>query len=130
MTQGNITWAWANGGLVSTAQDLTRFTQALFSGELLNAKSQSELLTFVDEGIPFEGDVYGLGVVVRNNDNGFGKSWGKGGKIGGYEAEMRFFPKKNGATVTVLSNQGFLPFNNKPEPIATTLNRTIKTLLT
>jgi CubicO group peptidase (beta-lactamase class C family) len=48
------------GDLLSTSQDVTRFSNALYSGELLQPNSQKELLTFVDEDIAYEGERYGL----------------------------------------------------------------------
>lgn len=41
---------WAGGALFSTAQDVARFSQAVFGGELLETDSLKEMLTFVDEG--------------------------------------------------------------------------------
>ena len=43
----NLTWAWAAGGVVSTAADLARFARAVFGGELLSPASHEAMFTFV-----------------------------------------------------------------------------------
>jgi D-alanyl-D-alanine carboxypeptidase len=90
----------SGGDLSSNARDVTRFSRALFGGELLQASSQKELLTFVDEGIPYEGLQFGLGV-VNYGDN----VYGKGGNIPGYQSETRYLVDRNGATFTILGNR-------------------------
>lgn len=93
---------WADGALYSTAQDVARFSQALFSGELLSSKSLKEMLTFVNEGIAYEGKQYGLG--VASFENSLGREWGKGGDTIGYSSQMRYFPDIGGATVVALAS--------------------------
>jgi D-alanyl-D-alanine carboxypeptidase len=88
------------GDLFSNARDVTRFSHALFGGELLQASSQKELLTFVDEGIPYEGLQFGLGV-VNYGDN----VYGKGGQIPGYQSMTNYLADRNGATFTILGNR-------------------------
>ncbi|MFM2311723.1 MAG: hypothetical protein RLZZ04_999 [Cyanobacteriota bacterium] len=100
----NPTEIYGNGGLVSNAQDVTRFSNALFSGELLQPNSQKELLTFVDEGIPFEGNGFGLGVV--NYQSSLGNFYGKGGGSNGYLSGTFYFPEQGGSTVSTLVNRG------------------------
>ena len=43
----NLTWAWAAGGVVSTAADLARFARAVFGGELLSPAAHQAMFTFV-----------------------------------------------------------------------------------
>jgi D-alanyl-D-alanine carboxypeptidase len=97
------------GGLFSTAQDVTRFSTALFGGELLQPNSQKELLTTVDT--PEEGD-FGLGLVkVQNN---FGNFYGLGGNEIGYQSGSIYFIDKNGLRISLIGNRGAdgTPFNS------------------
>jgi D-alanyl-D-alanine carboxypeptidase len=87
--------------MVSNAQDVARFSHALFGGKLLTPESRKQLLTFVKEGISFEGTGYGLGVASFEDNSRL--SWGKGGDDPGYSSEMRYFPDIQ-ATVVALTN--------------------------
>jgi D-alanyl-D-alanine carboxypeptidase len=93
----------SGGDLLSNSQDLARFSDALFSGELLQPNSQKELLTFVDEGISYEGDQYSLG--VANFEDSFGNYYGKLGSSPGYGSQTFYFPDRGGSTVSTLVNR-------------------------
>ncbi|MEN9567526.1 MAG: hypothetical protein RLZZ69_2722, partial [Cyanobacteriota bacterium] len=127
----NPTESYGNGGLISNAQDVTRFTNALFSGELLQPNSQKELLTFVDEGIPFEGNGFGLGVV--NYQSSLGNFYGKGGGTSGYGSQTFYFPDRGGSTVSTLVNRnGALEQNlggNNADYISAIEDESLTTLL-
>ena len=107
------TIVYGAGGLISNAQDVTRYSNALFGGELLQPNSQKELLTFVNneipipggggKRIPYEGNRYGLG--IANFEDSLGNYYGKGGSDTGYRSETRYFPDQDGATVSILSNR-------------------------
>jgi D-alanyl-D-alanine carboxypeptidase len=118
---------WANGGLVSNAEDVARFSQALFSGELLEPASLNEMLTFVEEGIPFEGDRFGFGV-VQFDETPLGRAWGKNGSFPGYQAEMRYFPERGGATIAALANRGIGTASQAPDVLPPVLSASIDTL--
>jgi len=61
VTAVSRTWAWAAGGMISTAADLTRFYRALFGGRLLAPSLLREMLTTV----PIEpGFRYGLSITT------------------------------------------------------------------
>lgn len=105
LTDLNPDIAWTSGGVSSNGEDIARFSSAVFGGEFLKSESLREMLTFVEEGIPYEGDRYGLGVVSYNNE--FVRQWGKGGSIPGYRSEMRYFPENGGATDVVLANRSY-----------------------
>jgi D-alanyl-D-alanine carboxypeptidase len=94
----------ASGTLFSSSQDIARFYQALFSGELLKSNSLKEMLTFVNEGTSYEGDQYGLGIASFENSSQ--RKWGKGGDNPGYSSEMRYFPDQGSAMVVALANGG------------------------
>lgn len=57
---------------------------------------------WMKEGIPYEGNGYGLGVASFENPSG--KEWGKGGDGIGYASRMRYFPDQGGATVVTMAN--------------------------
>ncbi|MEH2253346.1 serine hydrolase [Nostoc sp.] len=121
------------GGIYSNAQDVARFSSALFSGDLLANDSLQEMINFVDEGIPYEGKQFGFG--LANYGDIFGKTWGKSGQVPGYSSQMYYFPESNGAITTSFTN-----FNNvisnlssstQPNtlPITPIINAVTRTLL-
>jgi D-alanyl-D-alanine carboxypeptidase len=120
------------GELLSNSQDLARFSDALFSGELLQPNSQKELLTFVDEGIDYEGDRYGLGVV--NFEDSFGNYYGKGGGTPGYGSQTFYFPDQGGSTVSTLVNHNEVigdqldPQNSSQGSLSPIVERSLSTL--
>ena len=113
ITEYNLSLAWTAGGLVSNTQDLTRFAQGLFGGELLQPDSLAQMLTFVDGG---EGYRYGLGVIEV--DTGLGTFLGHAGDIFGYNSDMWYLPE----TEVIYTNlQNTQPSSNLIAPILTTL---------
>jgi D-alanyl-D-alanine carboxypeptidase len=123
-TNFNPSIIFANGGILSSSQDIARFTTALYSGDLLQPNSQKELLTFVSEGEGFNYAntlEYGLGVATFRSS--FGTAYGNGGSLTGYRAESRYFVDKGGATLAILNNLNedlantIDPQNTKPDSI-------------
>jgi CubicO group peptidase (beta-lactamase class C family) len=82
------------GGLYSTTEDLLRWTQGLFGGQLLTAASLEKMTT------PFKSD-YAYGVVVSNA--GGRKSVAHGGGIEGFNTQLTYYPDSK-VTVAVLAN--------------------------
>ncbi len=95
----------AAGALYSNAEDVARFSDALFSGELLSDDSLNEMLTFVDvsDNVGTEEDNYGLNVGSTELLL-YGTVWVKGGDTAGYASQMYYFPDKGGATSVALTN--------------------------
>lgn len=97
----NPQFEWAGGGFLSNAQDLARWTQALFSGRVLNgAMSMAQ-----KEGVPAStgagpGEQYGLGAQIFESPGG--KSFGHGGFFPGYLTEMELLP--SGVAVAIQFN--------------------------
>lgn len=59
----NLTWSWTGGGMVSTAPDLLRFGEAVFTGELLSRDSLDEMFSWVpDSSYGAEGFEWGMGI--------------------------------------------------------------------
>ncbi len=94
----NLSWAWTQGGLVSTAENLARFADALFGGELLTAASLEDMLRFLpaDE----QGREWGMG--VARVETPAGALIGMNGSGPGFVARMYRLP--NGGTVALLAN--------------------------
>ncbi|KAF3886983.1 MULTISPECIES: serine hydrolase domain-containing protein [Nostocales] len=108
VTDYDLAFSKALGGVVTTnAQDLMRFTQGLFGGELLKGESLSEMLTFVDTGLTFnpygEEFRYQFGLGVDNFPSPWGATLGKGGTNVGNEAEMRYFADRGIAAVALIN---------------------------
>ncbi|WP_137993795.1 serine hydrolase domain-containing protein [Streptomyces vilmorinianum] len=74
-------WAWAEGGLVSTAPDLTRFMNALIRGVLLRPAEQR--LLFTTPPVPGASFSYG-GLTHTRLPGGGPLVWGKTGSNRGY----------------------------------------------
>lgn len=84
VTEADLSWAWAAGGMVSTTSDLRRFLEALLGGRLLAAAQQEEMFTTVStEGSEWVPNTrYGLGVYSQTLASGV-TLWGGGGYIQG-----------------------------------------------
>ncbi|MEU9337826.1 serine hydrolase domain-containing protein [Streptomyces sp. NPDC048290] len=94
-THWDPTWAWAAGAMISNLQDLRRWAKTVATGELLDAHTQSERLTFLPTGVPGTG--YGLGIF----DSG---GWiGHNGSLPGYETVTVYLPSEQ-ATLVILLN--------------------------
>ena len=94
----NLSWAWTQGGMVSTAEDLARFADALFGGDLIEPASLQAMLTFLpaDE----QGREWGMGVARVQSP--MGGLIGMNGSGPGFVARMYRLP--TGATVGLLTN--------------------------
>jgi D-alanyl-D-alanine carboxypeptidase len=84
VTDADLSWAGAAGGMVSTTSDLHRFLSALLHGRLLPPAQQEELFTTVPtDGAGWLPDTrYGLGVYSQRLPGG-ATLWGGGGYIQG-----------------------------------------------
>jgi D-alanyl-D-alanine carboxypeptidase len=87
--------AWAAGALVSTVGELATFLHALFAGELITARSLTEMTATGADG-------YGLGLFIASFDRGR-TGYGHNGGIFGYTATMAIHPE-SGDTVVVATN--------------------------
>jgi D-alanyl-D-alanine carboxypeptidase len=92
----------AYGGIVSTAADLFRFSEALFDGKLVSEASLQEMKT------PYpvrQGEsTYGLGV-DQWASGAMGIGFGNNGTLAGTEANVFYFPQQK-ATFVLLTNYG------------------------
>jgi D-alanyl-D-alanine carboxypeptidase len=95
----------SHGVLASTASDVNRFLNALFTGQLLDQRSLSEMLrTTPLSGLPptLQAE-YGLGIACET-DTEFGRHYGHDGSGPGYRAVTSHTPQLHNTTITVLCN--------------------------
>jgi D-alanyl-D-alanine carboxypeptidase len=110
------TVAGAAGAVVSTAEDVLRFVEALAAGELVSAASHVASLTTVPASrvyVPGESIEFGYGLGVLAGDGWVGHD----GAIPGYEAEA--YAKTGVGSVVVLLNKSTTDF--AVLPIAVTI---------
>ena len=96
----NPQWEWAGGTFVSTAEDLARWANLLYGGEVLSASSKQQLINSMTTG---EGIIYGLGVVIARSK--FGRTYGHDGEFPGYLSEMRYYTKHNLAIAMLVNSE-------------------------
>jgi D-alanyl-D-alanine carboxypeptidase len=88
VTELDLPFNWAGGGVISTPRDVARFLQLLLGGEVLPARLRTEMLRTVPSDWP-ETDEYGLGIgkissVMREVASPCGPAWGHLGFSVGY----------------------------------------------
>lgn len=96
----SLSWAQGAGGIVSTPQDVTRWTRALYGGPLLPAKQRAELETLVSQknGRPISAansrdhKAFGLGVGQLFVPS-MGRFWFYEGMTLGYRVAYAYLPK-------------------------------------
>jgi D-alanyl-D-alanine carboxypeptidase len=99
-TRSAATVAWSAGDVVSTADDIASWVDALYGGSVLTDASLAEMLDFD----VYAGDGnYGLGTMAREY-RGF-QLFGHTGSLRGYVAAAWYVPSSD-ATFVVLTNRG------------------------
>jgi D-alanyl-D-alanine carboxypeptidase len=68
LSQSNIAWAWTFGGMVSTPEDIARFSHAVYGGELLKPSSFKVMFDFFPA--KHEGYYEGIGVYKTDSPSG------------------------------------------------------------
>lgn len=99
VTVSNPSWAWAAGGAISTAADLTRYVTAMVGGGLLDAKTQQTRMdSILPIGAPGPIEVgYGLAIVR------FGPLYGHDGQIPGFNSFMAHDPVRKDTVIVLTS---------------------------
>lgn len=94
VTNYNDGWGLGDGGIISTAEDLNRFINALLKdNKLLSAVSLRRLLSFKDD--------YGLGIWREEiNDE---MAWSHNGSSSGFQGQFYYFPEQQ-LTIILLTN--------------------------
>lgn len=114
-TELNMSFAWAAGGLTSTAEDTLRFARALFDGALLRPEYLASMRSYLDAGR----DDYGLGL-MRTTFPTLGSAEGHTGGLAGYRSVVWRLPEQ-GITIVVLVNR----YEVDPQRIAEALIRVL-----
>jgi D-alanyl-D-alanine carboxypeptidase len=100
VSRDTLSWARGAGGIISTTGDMTRWERALYSGELLPAEQQAELLSLVSgtTGEPIEqtslADPFGFGLgVAQRTIQGYGTFWFYEGETLGFRTLHAYLPE-------------------------------------
>ncbi len=101
----------AAGAMVSTADDLVAFADALFRGRLLDARMLAEMTTEARHH-PRNSN-YGLGLEIERSDYRT-TTWGHGGFLPGFRSALRYLPDKD-LIVVVLVNDSLADANDLAE---------------
>lgn len=97
-TEWNPSWGGAAGILISTLEDMHKWSAVVATGQLLSPEAQKQRMQLVDAGSPTAGDGYGLGIFVLGG-------WvGHNGSIPGYKTLVAYQPEEK-ATIVVLINR-------------------------
>ncbi|MEM7555092.1 MAG: serine hydrolase [Cyanobacteria bacterium P01_A01_bin.84] len=114
----------SDGGMISNAKDVSRFSDALLSGELLQPESLNTMLSWsnIDQREVEVGDQYGLGIYEEQTP--WGEIWGHDGGTFGYISRMRYFPESD-TTVVVLTNQADNSLLSPIDSIFSSINNTL-----
>jgi D-alanyl-D-alanine carboxypeptidase len=107
VTELDLPFTWAGGGIVSTAGDIAAMLEALLGGDLLPPELCVEMLRTVESDWP-ETDRYGLGIgelsaVLRRERSRCGPAWGHVGFSAGYTA-IAIASEDGARRVVVLAN--------------------------
>jgi D-alanyl-D-alanine carboxypeptidase len=110
----NLSWAGASGNMVSNAQDLAHFAEALFGGKLLQPTTLQQMLTLVDTPNSNTFNGYGFGIARLRNVEGV--VYGHNGLTLGYRANLWYSPEES---LTYVDLQNTRVFTNFVAPILT-----------
>jgi D-alanyl-D-alanine carboxypeptidase len=95
---------WCATGLIaSTAQEVVKFFDAIFSGKLLNSKQLEQMLTLVPTGTHepwYKKPCYGLGIMA-DPESKYGEKYGHGGGGPGYNLWAMHLPDFHGRKLTL-----------------------------
>ncbi|MDO1558162.1 serine hydrolase domain-containing protein [Brevundimonas sp. 2R-24] len=99
---------YPSGGLLSTAEDLARFGDAVFSGSWLSEASMRDVLTEATT-IAGEGVGYSFGWQIGRRADGSIEWYGHGGETNGAYASLRYYPDEK-LTVAVITNANAMSY--------------------
>jgi D-alanyl-D-alanine carboxypeptidase len=108
----SLSWAQGAGGIVSTPEDVTRWTRALYGGAVLKPKQQKELesLVSLENGKPIAATTpqhsrgFGLGVAQMLMPK-LGRIWFYEGMTLGYRVAYAYFPQSHAVFAVGLNSQ-------------------------
>jgi len=91
------------GAMVSTAEDIGRFTDSLFGGAILSEETLHQMTDFCDLRDPRAPLLTGYGLGLFRHEIGGEELWGHEGQIFGFQAIALYCPDKN-YTIAVVGN--------------------------
>jgi len=104
-TEWNLSQAWAAGGAISTAADMTTFLKALATGQLFqDPQTLLKMADFVEYDVIADklgAKGYGIGLIEYADG-----VWGHGGQTLGFESEIMFVPGTD-VTLVGLTNAAY-----------------------
>ena len=103
----NPQWEWAGGTFVSSAEDMARWANLLYGGQVLSESAKDEMINSMSTG---EGIIYGLGVVIARSR--WGRTYGHDGEFPGYLSEIRYYTKHKLA-ISMLVNSEETPESSR-----------------
>jgi D-alanyl-D-alanine carboxypeptidase len=133
MTPDSLSWAQGAGSIVSTPEDLSTWSRALYEGtSLLPAKQKAELLSLISIKTakplakPTADDPagFGLGVAARYTP-AFGVFWFYQGETLGFRAAHLYFPN-SGLVVSLFANSRPVEKNSELQQLFGTIYATIQ----
>jgi D-alanyl-D-alanine carboxypeptidase len=133
MTPYSLSWAQGAGSIVSTPDDLTTWSRALYEGtSLLPEKQKAELLSLISikTAKPLAKPTadnpagFGLGVAARYTP-AFGAFWFYQGETLGFRAAHLYFPK-SGLVVSLFANSRPVEKNSDLQQLFGTIYATIQ----
>ncbi|WP_448561652.1 serine hydrolase domain-containing protein [Trichothermofontia sp.] len=105
-SQINEAYGFGDSGLVSTASDLDRFTQALFVQQSLLPPALQALMTQPQSGaIPLQNRSIGYGLGIESWQTPWGKAIGHGGRFGGYVTLMLHISNHKLTMIVMLNHE-------------------------
>jgi D-alanyl-D-alanine carboxypeptidase len=132
MTPYTVSWAQGAGSIVSTAEDLTVWSRAIYQGSaLLPERQKRELMSLVstktakpvDAAGAADPGAFGLGVAQRY-DKQLGAFWFYQGETLGFRAAHLYFPD-SGLVVSIFANSRPVERNSHIAELFSTLYKTI-----
>lgn len=100
--------ALADGGIVSTVNDMATFADALFKTNKLLAPRSRDLLSS-DKAACEGGSFYGYGIGITDSSEN-GRVFSHAGATCGYQGDFNYYPKY-GLTITALTNRDPISMN-------------------
>jgi D-alanyl-D-alanine carboxypeptidase len=75
VTNPELTWLWAAGGVVSNISDVARFYDALLAGHVIHGALQNRMLTMrmeTNHDLPYSGYGFGVGTIQTTCGTAYG----------------------------------------------------------
>jgi D-alanyl-D-alanine carboxypeptidase len=110
----NGSQGWAGGSIVSTAEDMAKYTEGLASGSVFKDPASLEQLTAFGDGQlgPFSN--YGLGVGTWSQDP---FAWGHAGQTPGFQSLFAIYPEQD-TQVVFFANSGSCNVYSLPQIVS------------